>query len=254
MLEALGQAADAVAHWLGGLSEIVLDLAGTPWSLLLLAVFTTIDGFFPPIPSESVVIALASLAMSGDGPPLWAIVPVAAIGAFAGDLIAFTIGTRVPLRSFRWFRTPRGARTLAWAERTLQHRGGAFILAARYIPIGRVAVNMSAGALGFGRKRFMGFAAIAAVCWAIYSTLLGIGAGAVLKDQPMLAVAAGVVLGILLGTVIDAIMRRILGSPDDAPSEDEPNPSEGPDASGDPGPTDGPTDDEADTPTPIGSR
>lgn len=220
MLEALSQAADAVASWLAGLGEVVLEVASTPWSLLLMAVFTTIDGFFPPIPSESVVITLASLSMTGDGPPLWAIIPVAAIGAFAGDLIAYTIGTRVPLRSFRWFRTKRGARTLAWAERTLHHRGGAFILAARYIPIGRVAVNMSAGALGFGRRRFMGFAGIAAVCWAIYSTLLGVGAGAVLKDQPMLAVGVGVVLGIVLGTIIDAIMRKILGSPEDAPPAD----------------------------------
>jgi len=221
MLETLGQAADAVASWLAGLSDVVVAIAGTPWSLLLMAVFTAIDGFFPPIPSESIVIALASLSMSGEGPPLWAILPVAAVGAFVGDVIAYTIGTRVPLRSFRWFRTERGARTLAWAERTLHQRGGAFILAARYIPIGRVAVNMSAGALGFGRKRFMGFAAIAAVSWAVYSTLLGIGAGAVIKDQPMLAVVVGVVLGVVLGTVIDAVMRKVLGTPSALPAPDD---------------------------------
>ena len=226
MLDGLREAAESVGLWLAGLGDVVLDLAGTPWSLLLLLVFTIIDGFFPPIPSESVVIALSSLSITGDGPPLWGIVPVAAVGAFVGDVIAYTIGTRVPLRRLRWFRTRRGARTLRWAERTLEHRGGAFILAARYIPIGRVAVNMSAGALGFGRKRFMTFAGIAAVCWAIYSTVLGIGAGAVLKDQPLLAVGVGMVLGIAIGTVIDIVMRRIFGSPsmadlDDVGSESE---------------------------------
>lgn len=209
MLEGL----DGFAGWLAGLGDVALGVAATPWSILLLFVFVVIDGFFPPIPSESVVIALASLSMSGEGPPLWAILPVAAAGAFIGDVIAFSIGRNVPLRRFRWFRTARGARTLAWAERTLQQRGGAFILAARYIPIGRVAVNMSAGALGFGRKRFLGFAAIGAVSWSIYSTLLGIGAGAVLKDHPLLAVVVGIVLGVTLGTIIDIVMRRVFGAP-----------------------------------------
>jgi len=206
-------ALDTVMLGLSSLGDVILDVAATPWSILLLLLFVVIDGFFPPVPSESAVIALASLSMTGDGPPIWAIVPVAAAGAFIGDFIAYSIGTRVPLRRLRWFRSERGVRTVAWAEQTLRERGGAFILAARYIPIGRVAVNMSAGALGFPRKRFVGFAAIAAVMWAIYSTLLGIGAGAFLKEHPWLAVLVGVVLGIALGTVIDAVMRRVFGGP-----------------------------------------
>lgn len=219
MLEAIAGAADSAATWLASLGDLVLELAATPWSVVLMLVFTIIDGFFPPVPSESVVITLASLSMTGDGPPLWAIIPAAAIGAFVGDVIAYTIGTRVPLRRFRIFRNKRGARTLAWAEHMLQHRGGAFILAARYIPIGRVAVNMSAGALGFPRRRFLLFAGIGAVCWSIYSTLLGIGAGAFLRDQPLLAVGVGIVLGVVLGTVIDMAMRMLLGDPTRTGSE-----------------------------------
>lgn len=200
--------------WLQDLGDTVLALAGTPWILVALFALTVIDGFFPPVPSESVVIALASLSMADAGPPLWAILPVAAAGAFVGDTIAYHIGKRVPLRTMRLFRTRRGARTLAWAERMLRYRGGAFILSARYIPIGRVAVNMSAGALGFPRRRFLGFAGIAAVMWAIYSTLLGIGAGAFLHQYPWLGVLVGVVLGVLIGTLVDAVIRKFFGSPD----------------------------------------
>lgn len=224
MLEGLAEAADTAAAWLASLGDMVLEVAATPWSLVLLFVFTIVDGFFPPVPSESIVITLASLSMTGDGPPLWGIIPVAALAAFLGDVIAYTIGTKVPLRRFRIFRGKRGARTLAWAEHTLQHRGGAFILAARYIPIGRVAVNMSAGALDFPRRRFILFAAIGGVCWAVYSTLLGIGAGAVLKDQPLLAVGVGIVLGIVIGTLVDVAMRRIFGGPQVEP-EPEPEPA-----------------------------
>ena len=199
--------------------ESILAMAASPWALVVLVLVCTIDGFFPPIPSESAVIALASLAMAGKGPSFLLLIPAAALGAFCGDTIAYLIGTRVPVRRLRLFRTRRGQRRLDWAERTLRHRGGAFILSARFIPIGRVAVNMTAGAVGFGFKRFIGYAGIAAVMWAIYSTILGISAGAVLRDHPVIAVSVGVVIGLVMGTLVDAVMRRILGLPPGVASE-----------------------------------
>ncbi|WP_418608443.1 hypothetical protein [Georgenia sp. SUBG003] len=48
--------------------EFVLGLAGSPWILLAVTVLATIDGFFPPVPSESIVIAVAALSVSGDAP------------------------------------------------------------------------------------------------------------------------------------------------------------------------------------------
>ncbi|WP_163542834.1 DedA family protein [Occultella kanbiaonis] len=205
--------------------ETVLAMAASHWVLLALFLFCTIDGFFPPVPSESVVIALASLSITGNAPSIWLILPVAALGAFCGDVIAYLIGTRVPIRRLRLFRTRRGARALAWAETALQRRGGAFILSARYIPIGRVAVNMTAGAVGFGFRRFAGFAALAAVTWSIYSVLLGFSAGAVLHDHPVIAVVVGVLVGLLMGTIIDLIMRRLFRrsglEPQDPPDQGE---------------------------------
>lgn len=194
-----------------GLEEWVLALTGSPLVFVALFLFCTIDGFFPPVPSESVVIALAALAMSTGDPNLWFVIAVAAAGAFAGDQIAYSIGRRIPVRRLRVMRGPRGQAAVDRAERALRERGAAYILAARYIPIGRVAVNMTAGAVGYPRQRFNGVAAIAAVMWAVYSVLLGMSAGVWLKEHPWLAVAVGVVLGAVLGLAIDAVMRRILG-------------------------------------------
>ncbi len=200
--------------------DLIVDGASSPWSLVLLVLFIVIDGIFPPVPSESVVIAMAALAAQGEGHSLWWLVPAAAAGAFGGDVLAYTIGTKVNVHRLRIFRGPRGARTLAWAEQAIHQRGGTFILAARYIPIGRVAVTLSAGALGFGRRRFMGYAAVAAVMWSIYSVLLGVGAGALLDGRPLLGVLVGVVLGVALGSLIDLVMRRFF------PKPAEPLPSE----------------------------
>src|SRR5690606_38052606 len=129
------------------------------------------------IPSETVVIALAALAVAGGEPNLWVLGAVAAAGAFTGDQIAYSIGRRIPVRSLGFMQGARARRALVWAEHALADRGASFIIAARYVPIGRVAVNMTAGAVGFSRVRFTVLAAIAAVSWSIYSVMLGIGAG-----------------------------------------------------------------------------
>ena len=205
-------------HW-------VLEMAASPWAFAALFVFATVDGIFPPIPSESVVIALSSLSASTGSPVLWAVVVVAALGAFTGDQIAYQVGTRVPIRRLRLFRGRRGQRVLDWAEHALRDRGAAFIIAARYIPVGRVAVNMTAGALGFRRRRFVLLTAIAAITWAGYSTLIGIGTGAVLGHSPLVGVATGVVGGFLIGLAVDQVLRRLLGI--DTPAVPPASPDEG---------------------------
>ncbi|WP_307802691.1 DedA family protein [Cellulomonas dongxiuzhuiae] len=192
------------------LEQWALDLAASPWVFAALLGFATIDGFFPPVPSESLVIGLASLSTSTGSPVLWPVIAVAALGAFTGDQIAFQIGRALPIRRLRGFRGRRGQALLDWAERALRDRGAAFIIAARYIPVGRVAVNMTAGALGFRRRRFVLLTAIAAVTWALYSTLIGIGTGTVLGHSPIVGVVVGILGGFAIGLVVDRVLRRWL--------------------------------------------
>lgn len=185
-----------------------LALAGSPWVFVALYLFAAVDGFFPPVPSESIVIALATLAMSTGSPNLALVMLVAAAGAFTGDQIAYQIGSKVRVRELRFMKGPRGQASLDWAERALAERGASFIIAARYIPVGRVAVNMTAGTLHYPRRRFVGLTALAAVTWALYSTAIGIGAGAWLGDHTWVAIGVGVVGGILMGLAVDWVLRH----------------------------------------------
>ncbi|RYV51017.1 DedA family protein [Pengzhenrongella frigida] len=191
------------------MQDWILALAASPLVYLGLYLFATIDGFFPPIPSESVVIALAALSSSSGKPNIALIILVAAAGAFTGDQIAYGIGTRINVRRVRFLRGVRGQKTLDWAERALARRGPSFILAARYIPVGRVAVNMTAGAVGYPHRRFVGLTALAAITWAIYSSAIGLGAGAWFKGHPLVAIAVGVVGGLLIGLVLDWVLGRL---------------------------------------------
>ena len=201
-------------HILEVIQDAIVAAADQPWVLGVLFLFCMIDGFFPPIPSESIVIALSSVAVQGDAISLWWIIPVAAAGAMAGDLIAFAIGRRIPVRTLRLFRSGRGQSTLNWAERQLRARGGVFSLSAWYVPVGRVAVNMTAGAVGFPLRRFLFFDAIGAITWSLYGVAIGVLAGHIFEGRPLLSIAVGVVGGVIMGFLLDKVLARFNGEPE----------------------------------------
>lgn len=182
--------------------------AATPWALVVLFVLTVVDSTLPPLPSESVLIALAAFGASTGSPVLIVLAAVAALGAWSGDNLAYTLARHSPLRRLRHTRRPRLRSAFGVAARELDRRGGLFIVVGRYIPVGRVAVNLTAGASEFPRRRFLGLTALAGITWAVYSVGIGALAGAWLEDNPLLGAAAGVVVAVLIGAVIDRVLRR----------------------------------------------
>lgn len=196
---------------LSAVTDAVLSWADTPWLLLAIAVLATIDGFFPPLPSESVVIAAAVLITTGSGPSPWLLVLAAAAGAFTGDVIAYHLGMLLPLDRIPFLTSARGARMMAWAESALERRATVLIMSARFIPVGRVAVNMTAGAVRFPRPRFVLTAAAASVVWGGYSTAIGLLAGRYFESHPFVAVLGGVMIGLALGFGFDAALNSLNG-------------------------------------------
>ena len=177
----------------------------------MLYLLVALDGIFPPVPSESGVITMATLAAAGGHLQLVVILLVAAAGAFTGDQIAYSLGRRFNPRTLPLLRSARGVRTVDWAEATLTRRGPAVILAARFLPVARVAVNLTAGAVGYPRTGFTALTAISALTWSAYSGAIGLAAAAWFPDVPVVAVAVGVVGGLLVGLLVDGVLR--LASP-----------------------------------------
>ncbi len=204
-----GTVPEVVTAFLEQLESWILALAASAWVYPAMFGFATIDGFFPPLPSESVVITLTVSAHATGTPWLPAILVIAAAGAWCGDQIAYSIGKRIGTERVPFLRTAQGRRAVLWARRALLHRGASLILAARYVPVGRVAVNMTAGAVGYPRRRFMAYAAIAAATWAVYSMLIGLAAASWLGHNTLLAMVVAVVVGILLGLVVDRVVQRL---------------------------------------------
>lgn len=189
------------------------QLGASPWLLVLVLVLTVVDGVLPPVPSETVLITAAVLAMTADGPHLALVVAAAATGALVGDLLAFAVGRHLPLHRLPWLRGERGRRAWARAGAALDRRGTTMVITGRFIPVGRVAINMSAGALGFPARRFTVAAGAAGLLWASYNALIAIGAQSLTGGSPLVSVALGVLTGALTGIAVEAVLRRVRLTP-----------------------------------------
>lgn len=188
------------------LTDVILSLVESPWVYVAIFAVCLIDGFFPPVPSETIVIAAAAAgAATGEWGMLVGAIIAAAAGAILGDNIAFAIGRRVGLDRWRWMRRDSAQRAIRWAREGLHRRATVLILTARYIPVGRVAVNVTAGASGLARRRFFGLSALAGLSWAVYSVGIGLFAGHWLSGNPLLAALLGIAIALTVGIVIDRV-------------------------------------------------
>lgn len=135
---------------------------------------------------------------------------VAAVGSFLGDNVAFVIGRSVGPSRFRVLRGRRVSALMERARTSLNRRPGAVILTARFVPVGRVVVNVLAGAGGFSRRRFIGLTAVSGLAWAGYSVLIGIVAGAWTRDNLLLGVGVAITMALAVGLAGDRLgkLRR----------------------------------------------
>lgn len=190
-------------------TEFVLSIAGSPWIYPLLAVLIVVDAFFPPIPSEILLVSLAALAGSGSGPSLRILLLVAAVAAACGATVTFIAGQRVGMDRWHWMRTERVAAAFSRARQNLDRRPAVLLLTARFVPVGRVAVTFSAGALRFPLRRFLPLTVIAGAVWALYTVGIGWIAGSRLSHNPLLSVVVGVGLSLVIGLGIDLVRKWV---------------------------------------------
>jgi membrane-associated protein len=189
--------------------DSILDGVGaavsSPWFCLVLFAVAALDGFFPVVPSESMVIAGGVYAASGS-PELALVVVSAAAGAFVGDHVAYVLGRGPGGRLLR--RARPGTRrygALARARGALAERGGLVLVVARYVPGGRTAVTVTMGAVGFPLRRFSVFAGVAAVSWGLYGGLLGFVGGAAFEDDPVRGVVVGLGLALSVTGLVEGV-------------------------------------------------
>lgn len=180
----------------------------SPLSYLAAFLLPCLDAILPLVPSETVVIGLGVATAGSADPRIGLLLALAAAGAFAGDNLAYLIGRRFgPFAERRFFSGERGARSRAWAERTLNQYGGRLILLCRFIPGGRTAVTLTCGIVGYRRRSFVLATACSAVIWASYAFWLGRLGGKAFEDKPWLGFVLAFAVAIALSGLIEIIRR-----------------------------------------------
>lgn len=204
-------------HFSSNVEDLVLAWSDSLWIYVGVFALSLIDAIFPVVPSESVVIATSVTAASQGTPLLIGIFLTAAAGAWCGDQLAYFIGTKIDVRKISLFKRDRWRKSLDWAEDHLETRGSTFIIAARFIPMGRVVVNLTAGALRYPHRRFMGVDAIAVTIWAAWGIGLGTVAASIFQDKLLLSIVVGIVGGTVLGVFVDKLLNLLGFGPPDLP-------------------------------------
>lgn len=189
------------------INAFILSNSASGWALVMVFALAMLDGFVPPLPSESIVITLAAISASTGSPGLLALGCCAAAGAFIGDNLTFLMGRHSGLGRLAHSDRPKVKRSFTWAAAELKRRGGLAIIVARYVPVGRIAVNLTAGATAFGHTRFAALDAVAVTTWATYSVAVGALAGHWFEDHPLVAALSGICFAVLTGVVIDKLLR-----------------------------------------------
>ncbi|MFF2030267.1 DedA family protein [Arthrobacter sp. NPDC058192] len=204
------------------INDFILAAAGQPWVLVLVFACCVIDGFFPPVPSESAVVGLAAVAATAGVPSPGLLIATAAAGAWVGDNLAYLLGRATGTRRWGWMRRPRMQRAFRWAGKELRKRAASLILVARFVPIGRVAVNLTAGATHYPRPRFMSLTVLSALLWATYSVGIGLFVGPWFEKNHLLGAAIAIIFAVSLGVVVDHVISRLRGRTPEEPAPSVP--------------------------------
>jgi membrane protein DedA with SNARE-associated domain len=198
------------------------SLTASPWFLPLVFLIALADAVFPLVPSETAVI-VGGVAAGFGQISVWSIILAAALGAIAGDSIAYQLGQRTG--DFLRRRSPdRSLRRFGWAQRVLQNRAGLFIVSARFIPGGRTAVTFASGVTRLRLSRFTGFVVLAGIVWATYATMLGFVFGRRFQEdhtQAFLFAFGSALVLVALAELIRWMLSRRHGAPSDSSESSE---------------------------------
>ena len=181
-------------------------VSGEWWSYLVIFAVSTIDAFFPLVPSESVVITAGTLASSGDL-VLPLVIASAAGGAILGDNISYFIGKWAGEHTVRrLFRSEKAHRSFDWAERQLELRGFYIIVVARFIPGGRTAVTFSSGyTQGMPWRRFIVADVTAGLIWGTWAAMLGYVGGKQFEEEPWKGLLLGFAIAIGVVVLVEVV-------------------------------------------------
>ncbi|MCL1801777.1 MAG: VTT domain-containing protein, partial [Promicromonosporaceae bacterium] len=129
------------------------------------------------------------------------------IGAILGNLGCYGIGYWLGTDRFKVFRSGKGLASVERTRKGLETRGLGLIVAARWIPVARIAIIMTVGAMKYPFRKFVLGSIASLTMWGLNILAIGTIFGNIPQLPPWLAVVAGIVTGLLVGMLLDRLVR-----------------------------------------------
>jgi membrane protein DedA with SNARE-associated domain len=172
----------------------------------------------PVVPTGAVVGAGAAFAVTASELDLVAVVLLATLAAWTGDLVTFAICRSGGPAAVRWIARGQHADRVAEVRDQFRRHGWQIVVVGRLLPAGRIPVLLAAGALAYPWRRLLPASLLAAFLWAVAYATLGVVSGGVF-DSPLLAVLLATALVLLVGAVQHAVgsYRRRTADPEPEP-------------------------------------
>jgi membrane protein DedA with SNARE-associated domain len=167
----------------------------------------------PVVPTGAVVGAAAAVAVTTDHLALPLVVLLAALGAFAGDVLTFSICRFGGPTAVRWVARGQHADRIEEVREQFRRHGWQIVVVGRLLPAGRIPVLLAAGALAYPWRRLLPASLVAGLVWAGAYALLGVLSGGIF-DSPLVATLLATVLVLLVGVVLNLVSahrRRAVG-------------------------------------------
>lgn len=180
------------------------------WLLPVLIFLIALDGPFPVLPSETLLISATTAAFGvADVGAMFGLFVASVVGSMIGDLFVYGLG-----RSSNRILRGHGRRDeglSGWVRRNMYGRPLLVFIGARLLPGGRLASTAAAGRVQLPVPTFLTASAASSTVWAGYMLLVGLVLGPITGGNPFLCVLAGIAMAIITGGGFE-IARRLLSA------------------------------------------
>jgi membrane-associated protein len=178
-------------------------LLHTGWLVPVLALLVVLDGPFPVLPSEPLLMTASAVAVGSQDVPMALGLLVAALaGSVAGDHLMFGLG-----RSSRRLVQPGTSRLALWVRRNVGLRPAVTIVGARFLPAGRLISTTAAGRFGLALRRFTPCSVASSTLWACYIMGVGLLLGPFTAGDPLRGLLAGTAMACITGGTFALVGR-----------------------------------------------
>ena len=200
-----------VAQWIADAPE--------QWAYVLCFLLVWFDAVIPIFPGETTLSAASTLAAEGSL-ELGLVMLAGALGAIVGDSSLFWIARKSADKVQGQLDKALENSKVRGAWEALDRSPGLLIIAGRYVPGMRFAVNASMGLSDIPYRRFLFWSVLGGVLWSVYTCALAYNVATTLSGFPLASlVISSLITSAALAAIYFADRRRRRGAEPAEPAE-----------------------------------